>query len=480
MAEVSEAFYAGLSLIGNLKEDYEPDEFALLYDQVVGKKPEKTARGPNGWGTFGQVSGDLSTWQKDIGNRESIKPETNLEKSYSNLAQGISAVLATRSFTGRGVPDAVYVTGGTWPAPVQKFVIAENEMGIKDYNSSDVVLQYGKNFVGVSLKIKTRDSGGSPTMINMSFQNIFKGNESWATKALNDINKARRRHFAGVIKEASGPDGVLNSVVAKEFFTDKVSGNKTLAQLNPNLDADAKIIWEIKVPRMKATYVNDAVNEKTGKPLTIAERTKRKEITMIPLINLKGVDELQKGLNDQLGPKPKDDFRKVVNKSLYSDGVNKKLNPMFQEFLGIMRKNQVADKLADSLLDKTLKLRLLDNIAGDFDFMVVTGTGNAKPGKKPTISKGNVADIQSIIVAGLMLKNQPASIDIDEKTTYTAKGAARLGFIISKGDIPVLNLELRYKGDFAGMPQFLGTMTSEYKDFLKNNKGRKALEGLVF
>ena len=143
MAEVSEAFYAGLSLIGNLKETYEPDEFAELYDQVVGKKPENTARGQNGWGTFGQVKGDLSTWKTEIGNRESIKPETNLEKSYNNLAQAISAVIATRNFTRRGVPDAVYVTGQTWPEPVKRFFLAEKQMGIKVISQFPLVVLLG-------------------------------------------------------------------------------------------------------------------------------------------------------------------------------------------------------------------------------------------------------------------------------------------------------------------------------------------------
>lgn len=473
MAEVSEAFYAGLSLIGDLKTDYTPDEFAELYDQVVGKKPENTARGQNGWGTFGQVKGDLSTWKTEIGNRESIKPETGLVKSYNNLAQAISAVIATRNFTRRGVPDAVYVTGQTWPEPVKRFFLAEKQMGIKDYNSSDVILEYGNDYVGVSLKIKERTSGGPPTMINMSFNNIFKGNEPWAIKALNYINQARRRHFAGVIQQACSSGGVLESICDEEFINEKISGNKTLAQLNPNNDADAKTIWDIKVPRMKPTYDNSV-------QMSLKDRIKNKQVEMVPFINLKNVDQLWQGVNTKLGPKAKELFRKFVNQSLYSDGQNKKLNPMFQEFLAIMNKEEVAQNLANSLLDKTLKLSLLDNIPGDFDFILVTGTGNAKPGKKPSIKKGTVADIQSIIVAGLMLKYRPVSMEIDESATFTKQGAASIGFNVKKGNLKVLDLKLRYKGSFYGMPQFLGSMTTEFKEFLKNNKGRKALEGVVF
>ena len=64
----------------------------------------------------------------------------------------MSAVLGTRSKLGLGVPEAVFLTGSTLPEEVRKFQI--DGFGMKDYNSSDVILRYGVTYVGISLKKK--------------------------------------------------------------------------------------------------------------------------------------------------------------------------------------------------------------------------------------------------------------------------------------------------------------------------------------
>ena len=87
-------------------------------------------------------------------------------------------------------------------------------------------------------------------------------------------------------------------------------------------------------------------------------------------------------------------------------------------------------------------------------------------------------DIESIIIAGLVLKKKPSSITIDPKRTFTGRGTASVAFTVSKGTLPILDVTLRYKGDFAAMPSFLATMTSEYKAFLKTNHGKAAIAKL--
>ncbi len=503
MAEVSEAMYAAASAVSSLPPNPSANQFYETYKKVVGD-PENPDR-ENKWGTLGVVQGNLDLFKKDIEEREWGAAKKRIEKSFDNLAQGWSAVLATRRFIakqvgGMGPPDEIFITGNTWPEPVQKYMLAADQMGMKDYNSSDVILRYGNTYYGISLKVANTANAGQPTMINMSFANLLKGDEGWVTTLTNKINVARRKHFAQVIKGACQDEKLLGSVCATEFMQERVGGQKSISELDPNNEADARRIWDIKVPRIKATYAG--LNLEKGPsstktkdvPWTYAQLKQKKHIEEIPFINLKGVNELWQGINTQLGAGAKEAFRKHVNKSLYSDGKSHVLNPLFQEFLDVMNDANVADKVADQILDRTLKLSLLDNVGADFDFLLVRGNGNAdnfkipdpegttpteKEGYKPKIDAGEVHDIHSIMIAGLMLKRKPSSIVMDTKRTFTGRGTASVAFTVLKGKLPVLNVTLRYKGSFAAMPSFLATMTNEFKAYLNNNKGKKELEKMI-
>ena len=54
-------------------------------------------------------------------------------------------------------------------------------------------------------------------------------------------------------------------------------------------------------------------------------------------------------------------------------------------------------------------------------------------------------------------------------------GGAKVFMKLMKGKIPVLDLQLRYKGSFAGgtQPQFFATITEEFKDILTEQYGKK-------
>ena len=82
------------------------------------------------------------------------------------MAAAMSAVIGTRKIRS-GIPQAVYLTGNKWNDDVRKFQLpAEKSFGMKDYNSSDVILRYGNTFVGISLKKKPSAVADSPTLIN--------------------------------------------------------------------------------------------------------------------------------------------------------------------------------------------------------------------------------------------------------------------------------------------------------------------------
>jgi len=46
-------------------------------------------------------------------------------------------------------------------------------------------------------------------------------------------------------------------------------------------------------------------------------------------------------------------------------------------------------------------------------------------------------------------------------------GAAKIYFDLIKNKVPLLNMELRYKGDFSAFPQFFAGITPEFKKMIK-------------
>ena len=426
--ELSEAFYAGLSLVPDAslqKALNDQEAFMELYDLAV-----QNFAGPGVKDSIG--SDTKSKALRDISVTGSQEPK---KKFLNDLASMISAVVGTRKKYG-GLPDSVYLTGNKWHSDVEKFRI--DNFGMKDYNSSDVILNYGRKFVGISLKKKPTIASDSPTMINNSFATFLDAKE---LKPLEQkINDVRIRFYANVIREACQPGGPL------EDLTNGTSAEDIL-KLDPTKKVDAQKIMNIKVKRLKGDG---------------------KKSPSIPLINLKGTDEIDRGGSAQLPPKTREDFRKFVNKSLYSSPG--RVNPLFQAFLDVMNDPQVSTMIADALLNKTLKLKLFDTLDTwsdfEYDFLLVEGVGQVNTKLEASISPANVSSLHSMMIAVLMLRKLPASLEFDREKTGT--GAARVNFILRKGKYKILDIVLRYKGAFSSMPQFLATTTQEFKDLVKS------------
>ena len=69
------------------------------------------------------------------------------------------------------------------------------------------------------------------------------------------------------------------------------------------------------------------------------------------------------------------------------------------------------------------------------------------------------------MIAMTRLAKLPASLVFDKAKTGT--GAARVNFTLLKGKYKILDIVLRYKGNFFSMPQFLGTTTPEFNKLVK-------------
>lgn len=427
--EPSEGLYAGLSFVSTVdlnaaKND--TDKFKQLYFVALENlKSDKVLDAAGNATKNGMIKIiDLDTSSKSP------------QDIYGDLAASISAVLGTRQKLKKDeIPSKVYLTGNKWHPDVEPFKV--KAFGMADYNSSDVILKLnGNDFVGISLKKKPKANSASPTLINNAFSAYIEGPQFKSTR--DKLNDHRIKFFAGVIKEACGPGGPL------ERFA--LSGNKNISRLNPNNKADAKSLWDMRV-----------IRKKDGKP--------------IPLINLKSESDLKdpNGLIKQSGNDPsQESFRDFVNKKLQSTGNT--LNPLYQGFLDIMNQDDVKDNLADVLLTRVLKLNLLDVLDTwdkyEFGFYLTEGVGTVDKNLSPNIGSANVLNVHSIMIAMAKLSRQETKMVLDKQKTLS-KNAAKVFFTLSKGDTPVLDIELRYKGDFAAYPQFFAGITPEFKNLIK-------------
>jgi len=428
--EPSEGLYAGLSFVPTAdlnaaKNDV--NKFKELYfialENLKGNKVLDAAGNATKNGMIKII--DLETSSK--------KPED----IYGDLAASISAVLGTRANLKKDkIPSKVYLTGNKWHPDVEPFKV--KAFGMADYNSSDVILKLnGNDYVGISLKKKPKATAASPTLINNAFSAYIDGPKFKTTR--DKLNNHRIKFFAGVIKEACGPGGPL------ERFA--ISSGKEISKLNPNNITDAKVLWDMRVLR-----------KKDNKP--------------IPLINLKSESDLQdpNGLIKQSGNDPsQESFREYVNKKLQSSG--NKLNPLYQGFLDIMNQPDVKDNLADVLLTRVLKLGLLDILETwdnyEFGFYLTEGVGTVDKNLNPNIGNANVLNVHSIMIAMAKLSKENTEMVLDRQKTLSKK-AAKVFFTLSKGKTPILEIELRYKGDFAAFPQFFAGITPEFKKMIKD------------
>ncbi len=462
--ELSEGFFAGLSLVDTttLEEAKgNKNNFRALYDVAV--KNLGGGRVLDGKGNKTKTGMVKGVDKQKMGTDDAGDPIVITESTkelYDDCAKALSAVLGFRSRTRYGgIPDNVYLTGNKWHSGIASFNIVFEKM--KNYNSSDIILQYGKDFVGVSLKKKASDKSASPPLINNAFSAFLTGEDpTLYTEMRKELNETRIKFFAKVLKEACGDitkDGKVTSGPMKGAIE-----CKEILGLNPDNLEGARKIWNIKVDRYKTDRKGIVqIDPKTEEPIT--EKTQ--------LINAKSQEAIVRGdINPRFGQKIKTDFRTFVNKKLQSkDGG---LNELFAKFLEIMNKEKVKETLASSLLNKTLKLGLLDQIWNyndeSFDFYLVTGIANTNSKGVPTINTGTVIDQHSVIVSMLQLKQQPAKMEVQD-STFT-NNAASVDFILYKGNNPILDITLRYGGTFTAFPRFHATATKHFYDLCKASK----------
>ena len=158
--EPSEGLFAGLALVPHNVLDAAKD------NKICFEKLMKTARdnlaGPKVLDASDEKTKNGMIAATDIDSATAAKQKA----IYADLAAALSAILGARNKKD-SIPDNVYLTGNKWHPNVEKFKI--EAFGMKDYNSSDVILQFGSEYHGISLKKKPKSQSASPTLINNAF-----------------------------------------------------------------------------------------------------------------------------------------------------------------------------------------------------------------------------------------------------------------------------------------------------------------------
>ena len=142
-------------------------------------------------------------------------------------------------------------------------------------------------------------------------------------------------------------------------------------------------------------------------------------------------------------------------------------------------------------LPNQMKAKNLGNMT--FGFALVTGIGDGTKGKKLlesasstiTVYKGKAYDIHSILCGLSDLDSNTNSYEFkitnrmesDNQDDSSEGGAAKIYFDLIKNRVPLLNMELRYKGGFGGQPQFFGTLTKEFKTIMEDKCLVKGKDG---
>ena len=336
------------------------------------------------------------------------------------LVIGISAAKAVKKWVTQShgirqdsVADKVFMTGNVWPTEVQDFRI--KAFGFDDYNSSDLIYKpdTGKYF-GISLKKKPKPTSPDPTLINKAFDTVLQGPRF--DKIKEELTDVRVTYFAGLVRQAH-EDGILyipniNRLPDEELFSGKNRDKKIFKRPYPNTKGS-----------LSGGYDND---------------------------------------------KAPDAMRSFTNRELA-----KQDNILFKMLIKVMDAN--SDVFADSLINLVLKTNLYDEIAArnlgkyTFGFALVTGIGEIKRGQ-PVAYDGKALDLHTILDGLSQLKankeKYKITVDVEKKAESTS---AKTYFTLIKKGIPILNLELRYKGDKTPQPQFLGTISKEFVSILRLN-----------
>jgi len=354
----------------------------------------------------------------------------------ANIVAGFSAAIGVKNFIKSmgdnvDIVNNVYLTGAKWPSAVERFQLKNEDSGF-DYNSSDFVVEVdSKTFYGISLKKKKNVKGADPTIINKAYSTFIAGPSF--EKQRNKLNEIRQNYFPNVIRKAQ-EEGIINIK-----GLDKMSNSD---------------VWSMKVQAPNGGKKYDLINIKgfndKNNPVDLSDVEGTIEGTTF-------FDETKKG---QVG------LRDFINADL-----SKESNELYQGFNKLIQEN--AEFFANSLIDIVLKTKMQTKLQakeiGDyfFEFALVTGYADYTPKKKGddvlNLKAAKVIPQHTVLcgLANLSANNKPYVMEYDGDAKKAAT-AAKIFYKLKKDGVTILDLQLRYKGDFKQQPQFFATLSDEF------------------
>ena len=384
-----------------------------------------------------------------------------IDKDFLTAAvQGISAAKSIRDWVPTrskqsGVPitnmvcDKVFLTGDSWPTEVAKFQV--NAFGFTSYNSSDLILNWGDSYYGISLKKKPTLDDPDPTIINKAFDTVLSGKDFDELKE--SVEKAREKYFAGIIREGTKERPPAST---KPYLT-FVGG---------------------KLPSVDKEVMKISLLEKSGKP-----RRKLINIKGKGTINLKNLDDIKfhgdllfKKSSEEDGSLMKNPIQfsnadmknKAISFRAYVNSRVASRDSVFDVMVEVM--NQYSNEFAKSLINLVLKRDMYDLIQDNtFAFGLTTGIGRLDKNLSPVmpIQVEKTKGLHTVI-CGLSVLEQAKTkykVVLDDAENDKAD-AAKVYFKLMKGKVNVLDLQLRYKGSFSSQPQFFATISDDFKNVL--------------
>ncbi len=363
--------------------------------------------------------------------------DKKIEAYIGNIVAGFSAAIGIKDFMKSmgdnvDVVNKVYMTGARWPDDVNVFRLQNEDTGF-DYNSSDLIAKIdSETFYGISLKKKKNIKGADPTLINKAYDTFLQGdgpNGSYK-KAREDMLYARQEYFPKIVKQAQ---------------------RKGYIAIPGLLQMKDKDIWDTKVYDPK----------------------KKKNVA---LINLKGTNAKTDEIDPELTEFPDSLFRPKAGIKGMRDFINNDLsdknNELYKEFERVIAEN--AEPFAEGLIDIVLKTqmqtKLLAKDIGNmhFEFALVTGFADFTL-KKPlqssvlNLNAASVKPQHSILsgLANLAGHNSKYEMKYDKMKKYKS-GASKLFYTLKRCIMPILDIQLRYKGDFKQQPQFFATLSEKF------------------
>ena len=107
----------------------------------------------------------------------------------------------------------------------------------------------------------------------------------------------------------------------------------------------------------------------------------------------------------------------------------------------------------------------------DFHFYLVSGIADVTTKGVVTISPGHVIPLKTTLcgLSRIEKKNKNSKYEIIlDKEQQEKSSAAKIFFELKRGNLNILDMELRYKGSFNPQPQFQATINDEFKQLLEN------------